>query len=51
MTAGISTIGRSSDSVDADWAAVTWTLQRALCTARFWWIAAGYFAACLPGTP
>jgi len=38
-----SAIGRGSNIVDADWAAVNWTLRRALCTARFWWIAAGYF--------
>lgn len=31
--------------VDAAWAAVDWTLGRALRTARFWWLAAGYFGA------
>ena len=31
--------------VDAAWAAVDWTLARALRTARFWWIAVGYFTA------
>jgi MFS family permease len=31
--------------VDRDWAAVEWTLSRAMRTARFWWIAIGYFSA------
>lgn len=31
--------------VDSAWAAVEWTLARALRTARFWWIALGYFTA------
>jgi MFS family permease len=29
--------------VDVAWAAVDWTLARAARTARFWWIAIGYF--------
>jgi MFS family permease len=29
--------------VDRAWAAVDWTLARALRTRRFWWLAAGYF--------
>jgi MFS family permease len=29
--------------VDPAWAAVDWTLTRAAATARFWWIALGYF--------
>ena len=29
--------------VDPVWAATEWTLQRALRTARFWWICLGYF--------
>jgi MFS family permease len=29
--------------IDADWAAIDWTLARALRTSRFWWLAAGYF--------
>ena len=29
--------------VDPAWAAVDWTLWRAMLTARFWWIALGYF--------
>ena len=32
-----------SNIVDPDWAGTDWTLQRALCTARFWWLALGYF--------
>jgi MFS family permease len=31
--------------VDPDWAGVDWTLRRALRTARFWWLAIGYFGA------
>jgi MFS family permease len=34
---------RASNVVDAAWTAVDWTLARALRTARFWWIAVGYF--------
>jgi MFS family permease len=33
-----------SNVVDAAWAGTDWTLGRALRTARFWWIATGYFA-------
>jgi MFS family permease len=32
-----------SNVVDPDWAGIDWTLRRALRTARFWWIALGYF--------
>ncbi len=31
--------------VDEAWAAVDWTLARALRTRRFWWLAGGYFGA------
>jgi MFS family permease len=31
--------------VDPVWAAVDWTVGRALHTGRFWWIAGGYFCA------
>jgi MFS family permease len=31
--------------VDPAWAAVDWTLGRALATRRFWWLAAGYFGS------
>src|SRR5438876_4997942 len=41
------TSGRSaaprSNVVDPVWAGTDWTLRRALRTARFWWIALGYF--------
>lgn len=33
----------TSNIVDPDWAGIDWTLWRALRTARFWWIASGYF--------
>ncbi len=33
-----------SNVVDHAWAAVEWTFARAVRTARFWWIAVGYFA-------
>ncbi|WP_315807094.1 MULTISPECIES: MFS transporter [unclassified Bradyrhizobium] len=32
-----------SNIVDPAWAAVDWTLPRALRTMRFWWLAIGYF--------
>src|SRR5712664_2262769 len=32
-----------SNIVDPVWAGTDWTLRRALRTARFWWIAVGYF--------
>ena len=31
--------------VDPKWAAIEWTLSRAMRTRRFWWLAAGYFGA------
>jgi sugar phosphate permease len=34
---------RRVNVVDPAWAAVDWTLARALRTARFWWIAVAYF--------
>jgi MFS family permease len=44
---GLISAGASSDRaanvVDHAWAAVDWTLGRALRTWRFWWLAAGYF--------
>ncbi|HEY7540669.1 MAG TPA: MFS transporter [Methylomirabilota bacterium] len=36
---------RRTNVVDAAWAAVDWTLARAIRTSRFWWIAVGYFFA------
>jgi len=37
--------GAGSNVVDEAWAATDWTLRRALRTARFWWLALGYFGA------
>lgn len=34
-----------SNIVDPAWAAVDWTLGRALRTRRFWWLALGYFGS------
>jgi len=34
---------QAANVVDVAWAAVDWTLGRAVRTARFWWIALGYF--------
>jgi MFS family permease len=34
---------RRANIVDAQWAATDWTLARAMRTARFWWVALGYF--------
>ena len=36
---------RRPNIVDRDWAAIDWTLARAMRTMRFWWIAIGYFSA------
>jgi len=36
---------RAANVVDPAWAAIDWTLARAMRTARFWWIAVAYFAA------
>jgi MFS family permease len=36
---------RRTNVVDPAWAAVDWTLPRALRTARFWWVAVAYFGA------
>jgi MFS family permease len=40
---GTSPRAQASNIVDAAWAATTWTLARAARTARFWWVALGYF--------
>ncbi len=37
-------VGRSN-VVDPYWAAIDWTIRRAVRTARFWWLALGYFCA------
>jgi MFS family permease len=40
------TAGRvKKNVVDPDWAAIDWTLARAMRTARFWWVGAGMFGA------
>lgn len=36
---------RRVNVVDPAWAAIDWTLGRAMRTARFWWIAVAYFTA------
>jgi MFS family permease len=38
-----STPKAQSNIVDSDWAAIEWTLAHAARTARFWWLALGYF--------
>ena len=38
-------VPRPDNVVDRAWAAIDWTLARAARTARFWWLAAGYFTA------
>jgi MFS family permease len=38
-------VARKTNVVDAEWVAVDWTLARAVRTARFWWLALGYFCA------
>jgi MFS family permease len=44
-TAGLGAAQRAAAVVDPAWVAIEWTLARALRTARFWWIALGYFCA------
>ncbi len=39
------TVRPTATIVDPAWAAIDWTLGRAMRTGRFWWIAAGYFCA------
>lgn len=36
---------RRSNIVDPAWAAIDWTLSRAIRTRRFWWVVIGYFTA------
>jgi MFS family permease len=36
---------RTANIVDPSWAAIDWTLPRAMRTMRFWWIAIGFFGA------
>jgi MFS family permease len=40
---GTAAAQRPSNIVDPAWAAIDWTLGRAMLTMRFWWIALGYF--------
>jgi MFS family permease len=40
-----SSINASLKVVDPAWAAIDWTLRRAMHTSRFWWVASGYAAA------
>jgi MFS family permease len=38
--------GAHADNVvDREWASVNWTLGRAMRTARFWWVAVGFFSS------
>ncbi|HEX7968067.1 MAG TPA: MFS transporter [Stellaceae bacterium] len=37
--------GGTANVVDPAWVALDWTLGRAMRTARFWWLAVGYFCA------
>jgi MFS family permease len=38
--------GAHADNVvDREWASVDWTLARAMRTARFWWVALGFFSS------
>jgi MFS family permease len=39
------TPARPSNIVDPYWAGIDWTVGRAVRTARFWWLALGYFGA------
>lgn len=41
--AGGSAAPRKSNVVDAEWAAINWTLKRAMRTSRFWWLALSFF--------
>jgi MFS family permease len=43
MAASSAIVQRTGNVVDHAWTAVDWTLRRALQTARFWWLAGGYF--------
>ena len=43
-TAAAGARGHAANVVDPVWASVEWTLPRAIRTARFWWLAVGFFA-------
>ena len=42
-TAGAAAAAGRAYVVDTAWAAIDWTLARAMRTTRFWWLALGYF--------
>lgn len=43
VAVGGPSVRHAANVVDPDWAAVDWTVHRAIRTARFWWLALGYF--------
>lgn len=43
--AGVAAARRAAAVVDPAWTAVEWTVARAVRTARFWWLAVGFFSA------
>lgn len=43
LMSGAASVDHAANVVDHAWAAVDWTLPRALRTRRFWWLAVGYF--------
>lgn len=45
LPAAPQTGGHAHNVVDHAWAAIDWTLHRALGTGRFWWLVLGYFCA------
>ncbi|HVH80897.1 MAG TPA: MFS transporter, partial [Stellaceae bacterium] len=45
MPSSSGTKAHTSNIVDHAWAAVDWTLTRALRTRRFWWLTLGYFGS------
>lgn len=45
VTAVSSGVRHAANVVDPTWAAIDWTVGRALRTTRFWWLALGYFCA------
>jgi MFS family permease len=40
---GANAVAGPSNVVDPEWTAIDWTLRRAMQTAKFWWLALGYF--------
>jgi MFS family permease len=43
LTEAAAGVRHAANVVDPAWAAIEWTTHRAMGTARFWWIALGYF--------